>query len=174
MLKHTRVNFELLTDIDIVMFIKVYAAILVNVLASTREPITNICSHTIRFLKKKHPHLAKKKVLFHQDNSHMPGTDGQIPLRIASPSSIFARFRPMTISCFQTWRNDSEERNSPPESSSSPKQRFILKSWANHIIRTAWKSWKIVRSSWKNRAERRLRWEIKMNRSKKMYFTMFF
>ena len=48
---------------------------------------------------------------------------------------------------FQTWRNDSEERDSSSESSSSPKQRLILKSWTNHIIRTTWKSWRIVGSS---------------------------
>ena len=57
-------------------------------------------------------------------DSHVPGTDGQIqriPLRIASPSSIFARFSSLTISCVQTWRNGSEERDSPPESNSSPK-----------------------------------------------------
>jgi len=33
------------------------------------------------------------------------------------------------LSYFQTGRNDSEERDSPPESSSSPKQRLILKGW---------------------------------------------
>jgi len=60
----------------------------------------------------------------------------RIPLRIAF--SIF-------ISCelflvFQTWRNGSEERDSPLKSSSSPKQKFILKSWTNHVILTVWKS----------------------------------
>jgi len=30
-----------------------------------------------------------------------------------------------------------EERDLPPESSSLPKQRLILKDWTNHIIRTA-------------------------------------
>ena len=57
---------------------------------------------------------------------YVPGTDGQIqriPLRIASPSNIFA-----IISCFQIWRNGSKERDSQSESSSS-KQRLILKSW---------------------------------------------
>ena len=45
-------------------------------------------------LKKKRPHLVKKKVLFHQDNAqvpaYVPGTNGQIQrisLRIASPYS---------------------------------------------------------------------------------------
>jgi len=44
--------------------------------------------------------LAKKKVLFHQMGSHVPGIDGQIqqiPLRIASSSSIFARFSPLRL-----------------------------------------------------------------------------
>jgi len=48
--------------------------------------------------KKKRSHLTKKKVLFHQDN--VLGTDGQIqriPLRIASPSSIFVRFSPLRL-----------------------------------------------------------------------------
>ena len=44
---------------------------------------------------------------------------------------------PSTISCFQTWRNSSKERDSSSESSSSLKQRLILKGWTNHIIRTA-------------------------------------
>ena len=52
-------------------------------------------------LKKKHPYLPKKKMLFHQDNARVhTGTDGQIqqiPLRIASPFSIFARFRPLRL-----------------------------------------------------------------------------
>jgi len=125
-------------------------------------------------LKKKRPHflLAKKNVLFHQDNArvHVPSIDDQIqriPLRTASPSSIFARFSLLRISCYQIWRNSSEERDSPPESrSSSPKQRLILKGWANHIIRTAWKSWRIVRSSvssWKDTMMRNKNESIKKN-----------
>ena len=49
---------------------------------------------------KKNPHLVKKKVLFHQMGSHVPGIDGQIqqiPLRIASSSSIFARFSSLRL-----------------------------------------------------------------------------
>jgi len=53
----------------------------------------------------------------------------------ASPPSIFARFSPLQLFPV-SWRNSLEERDSPPESSSSPKQRFILKDWTNHIIRT--------------------------------------
>ena len=71
----------------------------------------------------------------------------------------------VTISCFQTWRNSLEEKDSSPESSSSPKQTLILKSWTNRIIRT-WKSSRIIGSSVSSWKETML-WEIKMNRSKK-------
>jgi len=50
MLKHTLVNFELLTDIYMVILYlssAIYAAILVNVSADTRESITNICSQSV-------------------------------------------------------------------------------------------------------------------------------
>ena len=61
-------------------------------------------------------HFKEKTSLFDEEesalpsrqctDSHVPGTDDQlqrIPIRIASPSSIFARFSPLaTISCFQT------------------------------------------------------------------------
>jgi len=49
--------------------------------------------------RKKHPHLAKKKLFFYQNNAYVPGTDGQIQRipRIASPSSIFARFSPLLL-----------------------------------------------------------------------------
>ena len=39
---------------------------------------TVLLDHFNNILKKKHPHLAKKKVLFHQDNALVHGTDGQI------------------------------------------------------------------------------------------------
>ncbi|KAG5331340.1 GVQW3 protein, partial [Acromyrmex charruanus] len=65
-----------------------------------------LLDHFNNILKKRRPHLAKKKVLFHQNNTHVSGTDGQIkriPLRIISSFSIFATFSPLaTISCFQT------------------------------------------------------------------------
>jgi len=99
-------------------------------------------------LKKKRPHLVKKKVLFYQDNARIH----TCPARMAKfnefryellPHSIFARFNSLQLfSVFkENWRNGSEERDSPLESSSSPKQRLILKSWINHVIRTVWKSW---------------------------------
>ena len=52
-------------------------------------------------LKKKRPHLAKEKVLFHQDNARVHTCiDSQIQrisLRITSPSSIFARFSSLQL-----------------------------------------------------------------------------
>ena len=97
--------------------------------------------------------------------SRVPGTDDQIqriPLRIASPSSIFARFNPLRL--FPV--SKSEEMIRRKESSSSPKQRLILKDWTNHIIRTAWKSWRIVGSSvssWKETMLRNKNESIKKN-----------
>jgi len=50
-------------------------------------------------LKKKHPHLAKKKVLFHQDNAQVHTCP--VPMAkfrgIVSPFSIFARFSPLRL-----------------------------------------------------------------------------
>jgi len=52
--------------------------------------------------KEKNLYLAKKKMLFHQDNarhSYVLGTDGQIQisLRIVFPFIIFARFSPLRL-----------------------------------------------------------------------------
>jgi len=127
-------------------------------------------------LKKKHSIWQRRKyssniqyifqyIIKTMHGSHMPGTDGQsqrIPLWIASPSSIFARFNPLRL--FPV--SKSEEMIWRKESSSSPKQRLILKDWTNYIIRTAWKNWRIIGSSISSWG--RLCWEIKMNRSKKM------
>ena len=95
------------------------------------------------------------------------GTDDQIQriaLRIASPSSIFARFNLLRI--FPVSKpEEMEERDSPPKSSSSPKQKLILKDW-NHIIRTVWKSWRIVGSSVSSWKETMLRNKNESNQKK--------
>jgi len=107
-------------------------------------------------LKKKRPHLAKKKVLFHQDNARihtcpaLMAKFNEFRYELLPHPDIRQILSPATISCFQIWRNDSEERDSPSESSSSPKQRLILKDWTNHIILTVWKSWTIIESSVSN------------------------
>jgi len=66
-------------------------------------------------LKKKYAPLAKKKVLFHQDNARV--------YTCPAPMAKFNEFRYellphpayspdlVTIFCFQTWRNGSEERD---------------------------------------------------------------
>jgi len=62
-----------------------------------------LLNHFNNILKKKRPHLAKKKVeetlpSRQCTDSYVPVTDGQIqriPQRIASSSSIFARFSPL-------------------------------------------------------------------------------
>ena len=79
--------------------------------------------------------------------SHLPGTDGQIqriPLRIASPSSIFARFSPLRLFPVSKPEEMIRRKKIHYQSSSSLKQRLILKGWTNHIIRIAWKSWRII------------------------------
>jgi len=91
------------------------------------------CFNTIS--KKQCPHLAKKKVLFHQNNARvhmclaMMAKFNEFHYELL-PSSIFARFSPATVSKL-------EEMIRRKESSSSSKQRLILKGWTNHIIRTA-------------------------------------
>jgi len=81
---------------------------------------------------------------------------------------LYPAYLPDLTPCdyFQTWRNDWEEKDSPPESSSSLKRRLILKRWTNHIIRMTWKSWRIVGSSvssWKETILRNKNESIKKN-----------
>jgi len=78
----------------------------------------------------------------------------------------------VTISCFQTWRNSLEEKDSPPESSSSPKQTLILKSWTNRIIRT-WKSSRIIGSSVSSWKETMLRNKNESIKKKNVFYHVF-
>ena len=96
--------------------------------------------------------------------SHVPDINGQIQW-IPFELLFHPAYSPDLVPCdyflfpnLKKWFGGKR----PSESNSSSKQRFILKDWTNHIIRTAWKSWRIVGSM--NRTERRLCWEIKMNR----------
>jgi len=102
---------------------------------------------------------------------YVSGTDGQIqwiPLRIASPSSIFARFsllRLFSVSKLEEFGG----------------KRFIIR---EHLIAETEAYFEELDKSYyldglrklEDQAEKRLCWEIKMNRKtkKKMYFTMFF
>ena len=133
-------------------------------------------------LKKKRPHLAKKKVLFHQDNargSHVLGTDGQIqriPLRIASPSSIFARFSPLRLFAVSKPEEMIRRKEIYYQRAAHCRNRGLF--WrVGQIIQYYSDGLKKLENRWikwmerLDRAERRLCWEIKMNRSKKMCFT---
>ena len=121
-------------------------------------------------LKKKRPYLVKKKVLFHQDNAVHT-----CPV----PMAKFNEFRyelfphlaysPDLVPCdyflFSNLKKWFEGKRFTIRERSSPKQRIILKGW-NHIIRTVWKSWRIVRSnisSWKETMLRNKNESIKKN-----------
>ena len=85
---------------------------------------------------------------------HVSGTDGKIqpiPLRIASPSSIFARFSPVRL--FPVSKPEEMVRRKEIHHQRAAHRRNRGLFWrTNHIIRTAWKSWRIVGSnisSWK-------------------------
>lgn len=85
----------------------------------------NLLNRLKQFIETKRPHFAKNEVLFHHSQLlrwiiyHIP----QI-------------YTPVTITCSQTWRNGSAERDSSPKMKSSLKQSFILSTSTNHI------SWK--------------------------------
>ena len=65
---------------------------------------TNLLDRFNEDLKKKRPHLAKKKVLFHQDNA-------RVHTCVVSIRRIL-RIQPrVTISCFRTLRNGLAERD---------------------------------------------------------------
>ena len=92
-------------------------------------------------------------MLFHQDNAqiHMSSAPMAKFCYELLPHPVYSQdLASATISCFQTWRNSSKERDSLPENSSSPTQRLILKDWTNYS--DGWKNWRIVESnvsSWK-------------------------
>jgi len=79
-----------------------------------------------------------------------------IPLRIASPFSIF-RFSPLRLFLVSKSEEMVRRKEIHHQRRTHPKQRFILKGWINHIIRTAWKNWRIVGSSVSNWKETMLR-----------------
>jgi len=97
---------------------------------------------------------------------HVPGTDGQIQripnYELFPYPACSSDLAPMTIFCFQTWRNSSEEKDLPPESSSLPKQNPILigldESYYSGWLEKVGESLDQV-----YRAEKRIYWEIKMN-----------
>jgi len=103
-------------------------------------------------LKKIRLHLAKKKMLFHQDNAWVH--------TCPAPMAKFNEFRyelfphpayspdldPCDYFLFPNLKKGSEESSGSSPESSSLKQRLIL-DWTNNIIRTACKSWRIVGSS---------------------------
>jgi len=89
----------------------------------TMQPYWIIQHH---FKEKTCSHLAKKKMLFSLKQtctgSHVP--DGQIQW---IPNCFPIQHSPdlAPCNCFQTWRNGSEERESLPENSSSPKEGYF-------------------------------------------------
>ena len=138
-----------------------------------------LLDHFNNILKKNRPHLAKKKVLFHQcPSSHVPGTDGQmqrIPLRIASPSNIFTRFSPLRL--FPVSKSEEMIRRKEIYHQRAAQQfrrnRDLF--WRFEQIILFRRLEKVGESlDQVYRAKKRLCWKIKMNRSKKMCFTMFF
>ena len=113
-----------------------------RLLRSLIGPFNNI-------LKKKSSHLAKKKMLFHQDIAriHTCSAPNSMNYELLSHPAYSPDLALCDYFLFQTWRNDSKEKDWLLESSSSPKQKLILKGWTNHTIWTAWKSWRIVGSN---------------------------
>jgi len=97
-----------------------------------------IVSTTLAFKEKTFPFGEEKSVLSSRKCTglHVPGTDGQIQ-RIPLPHPAYS---PDLVLCdyflFLNLKKPSSEEKNLLESSSSPKQRLILKGWINHIIRT--------------------------------------
>ena len=90
----------------------------------------------------------------------MPGFDGQIqriPLRIVSPSNIFTRFNLLRLFPVSKYEEMIWKKEIYYQRAAHRWNRLILKGWTNHIIRTAWKSWRLVGSSVSNWKETMLR-----------------
>jgi len=113
--------------------------------------------------------LAKKKVLFHQDNAwvHMYPAPNSIPLRIASSSSIFVRdLAPCEFS-------KSEERFGGKRFIT--KEQFIAETYFEGLDKSYYSDGKKLENCWIKCIELKgdYVWEIKINRSKKCVLLCF-
>ena len=99
------------------------------------EYYTNLLGRFNEDLKKKRPNLAKKKVLFRQDNARVHTC---VVSNYAMNFSLIRRILRIklrvTISCFRTLRNGLAERDFIPTMKSSHKQIHILRTSRNFIF----------------------------------------
>ena len=104
-------------------------------------------------LKKKHPHLAKKKVLFHQDNAWVHTCPALIAkfnefrYELLPHPAYSLDLAPCDYFLFPNLKKWFGGKRFITKEQLITETGLILKSWINHIIRMAWKSWKIVGSS---------------------------
>ena len=96
-------NFKIDRKGDSHSFLECTSIIHIDYLPS-KQPINGdycVVLDCFNILKKKHLHLAKKKVLFHQDNArvHMcpASTNSTNSATNCSPSNIFVRFSPLQL-----------------------------------------------------------------------------
>ena len=103
--------------------------------------------------------------------SHVPDTDGQIqriPLRIASPSSIFARFSPLRLFPVSKLEEMIQRKEIHHQRAAHRRNKGLFWRVGQIILlyRTAWKNWRIVGSSvssWKETMLRNKNESIKKN-----------
>ena len=125
--------------------------------------------------KKKRPHMEKKKVLFHQDNSpchkamKTMAKLNELSFELLPHQSYSPDLTPSDYWLFADLKKFSRERNLARLKKWLPKQRPILRAKTNHFTKKASKSQRAL--EWMYYAWKKLCWWIKSNFLKKFRFS---